>query len=1247
MRILYVHSLMFNQLTWSRVSEKLAREGLDLVLIPQMSWEKAAAELASGKVDLFLAELSQSQDGFDELMDLGGKAAQSVGLGEEVPAGWGDFSDQDRALLRSYVARVSEENYLNGIRFAASACGADVEYDSPQEVLTGGVFHPYAEKAFTDREEYLGWLTQVHGLDPDRPLVGLVCYYSQVAERNTAEIDALIKALEDHGFRPLCVFCEGLADAGELPDRRHPWFRYFLEAGGKPAVLLNLLSARFLSREDEIGLLKELDRPVIQLLRVHNQTPEEWLADEYGLSATSLVYGLAQPEMAGTIEPTVIAARRPGSEALCYEPIPERIGFLCRRIKRWLALAEKPNKDKRVTVVLHNAPCQGVEATIGTGVGLNVFDSLARLLQAMDGEGYDVGRPPATGAELKELIVSRKAVSEFRWTTPDEIVAKGGVLHFVDQEEYRTYLETLPRAIQEKVVQDWDPFPGQAMVYEREGEPTLLVTGIQLGQTKIMLQPKRGCYGAKCNGEVCRILHDPLISPPHHWLATYNYIDRTSDAVIHFGCEGALEYLPGKRAGLSEMCFPDISLNTLPNLYVYIMDVVGEGLIAKRRGRAVLVDHLGPAYRPALLDSDAARTEDLLVQFQRARAMDEPARARELAKELRPLLAKLGFFKDKAEEIEPGSGQEEEAMDLAARALAQAKQTLAPTGLHCLGQPPDPEETVMMLTSILRQESPGRPSLEEVAGRSTSRGEVFDRAAEVVRSALKRSEADWEALWPGEEGSSFREWCRKIAGLLARSHEEMAALLHGLDGGFIPPGPSGSLLLGQTQALPTGRNFFGLDVTRLPTRAAWAGGQDLADRLLRKYLEDGGEFPRTVGLSLWSSDGFKSDGELCCQILHLMGFKPVWDGDGRCRKVEPIPLDGLLLDGNPRPRIDVVIQTSSLVRDMLPNFIDLIDKAALAASDLDEPTEKNHIRAHTLERMAALKKELGEQSAGLFRSARYRVFSARPGSHTLGVGLVLDASAWNERSELAETYVEHGGYALGSDGDHGELAPDHFAALLSKVDATAMRQYSPEYDLTGCGCYASFLGGMAVAAESLSGKKARLYWMDDPSGGESEVRDFRESLEASARAKVLNQNWIEVMKKEGFQGAARVMAQVSSLFKWSATTEAVEGRILDAVAGKLILDRDNLDWLRQENPFALEEITRRLMEAASRGLWSPDPEVLARVQSAALAVEGDMEESMGRVEGEFQGSQVEVLTADQVEKWQKGWHMEPRAASGE
>ena len=1241
MRILYVHSLMFNSITWAKVQDRLLDNGLELTVLAQTELDRIKTELGSGRVDLLIAELARGLTGFKEILDLGQGVDHRIALNDEVPTGWGTLSRADEALFRAYLAQICQDNFLNGIKFAAAKAGLDLTYEPIQQVQTEGIFHPAAERTFADLETYLAWLAGERGLDPAAPLIGLVCYHGQIAENNTAEIDALILALEEHGFRPLAVYCQGPAESRAAADRGPAWFDYFRQPGRRPAALLNLLAARFLSRPGEIELLEQLDRPVFQLLRIHHQTGAEWLADPTGLGATGLVYGLAQPEMSGVIEPTVVAARQPDCPDLRYAPIAERIDYLCRRLKRWTVLAAKPNPEKRITVVLHNAPCQGVEATIGTAEGLNAFDSLADLLRAMDRAGYDLGGPPPDGAEIKAMILDRKAISEFRWTTPDEIVAKGGVLHYTDRAEYQTYLARLPEPVRKKVIDDWGEFPGEAMVYGPEGEEKLLITGLELGRIKIMVQPKRGCYGAKCTGEVCRILHDPLISPPHHWLATYDFINQTSDAVIHFGFEGALEYLPGKSAGLSENCFPDISLGELPNLYVYIMNVVGEGLSTKRRGRAVLVDHLAPAYRPTDLDDDLARAEDLLDQYHRAKEMDEPVRADRLAEELDPLLAELGLVADRL------GNDRATIMDAAARMLARTRRILTPTKLHRLGRAPDGAETAITLASLLRIDSPDRPGLAEAAERGPAKGQVYDRALETVRAAIDDDPAAWEARWPGRAGETFRRWCGDIADRLRLADREIAVLLHGLDGGFIRPGPSGSLLLGQTNALPSGRNFYGLDITRLPTKAAFDRGVDLADQLLDKYLTEEGRFPKSVGVSLWSSDGFKSDGELCCQILYLIGFKPVWQADGQSLDVEPIPLDQLLFNGRSRPRIDVVVQTSSLVRDMLPNFIDLIDRAVTAAAQLDEPVERNYVKAHTDQRLAELAAESGEQSDHLFRRASYRVFSARPGAYTLGVGLMLDASAWNDRSELAETYIDQGGCALGANGTGGQAEQDQFAALLGRVEVTTMRQYSPEYNLTGCGCYASFLGGMTAAVETLSGRRTKLYWIDEPSAEQTQVNDFKDSLDASIRAQALNQAWLETMKREGFQGAAQVMNQVNSLFKWAASTEQVDDSLFDALAGKLIVDQANLNWLRRENPYALEEITRRLLEAQSRGLWTADEDLLARVQAAVMAIEGDMEESMGVVEGEFQGSQVDVITADQVDKWRPGWRLNRAGRSQE
>ncbi|MBT8341984.1 MAG: hypothetical protein HKP58_13475 [Desulfatitalea sp.] len=195
-----------------------------------------------------------------------------------------------------------------------------------------------------------------------------------------------------------------------------------------------------------------------------------------------------------------------------------------------------------------------------SAVGLDAFESLAWVLRQMKMAGYDVGAAPKTGREIRDAIMSRKAVAEFRWTTVDEIVRKGGALHLMDEAEYAPWFNALAEPSRLKVLEDWDAFPGQGMSHKDNGKDVLVITGIRYGNIRIMAQPKRGCYGAKRTGEVCRILHDPALAPPHHWLATYKYIQDHSDAVVHFGADGALEYLPGKQVGLSDACFPEISM---------------------------------------------------------------------------------------------------------------------------------------------------------------------------------------------------------------------------------------------------------------------------------------------------------------------------------------------------------------------------------------------------------------------------------------------------------------------------------------------------------------------------------------------------------------------------------------------------------------------------------------------------------------------------------------------------------------
>ncbi len=428
-------------------------------------------------------------------------------------------------------------------------------------------------------------------------------------------------------------------------------------------------------------------------------------------------------------------------------------------------------------------------------------------------------------------------------------------------------------------------------------------------------------------------------------------------------------------------------------------------------------------------------------------------------------------------------------------------------------------------------------------------------------------------------------------------------------------------------------------------------GKQLADNLLRKYLDEEGRFPESVGVSLWSIDAFKSDGEVFCQILYLMGMRPHWGANGRVIRVAYIDLDELSIDLEDdrtvtRPRVDVVIQTSCILRDMVPHFADLIDEATCMAGGLDEPFERNFILKHTRERIDELKKEVGGElsDSEIRRMASFRVFSSPPGTGGTGVGLALDASAWETEEDLAETYINWAGYAYGSD-QGGKLArvagmQAHriYADNLKGLDVSYMRQYSPEHDRGGRRMLHRFSGGhergrqggQRQTGQALLGRHQRR-------GRPVRARSQGRYRGIGARQTV-QQKLDRKSEKSRLQGRRRAYpSRVNNLFKWSATTHQVEKWVFDSVVETYLRDKENLEWLREQNPYALEEITRRLMEAQSRGLWNADADMLADVQDIALMIEGDMEEAMGEVTEEFQGAKVDVMTAKDVEKWQHTW----------
>ncbi len=463
----------------------------------------------------------------------------------------------------------------------------------------------------------------------------------------------------------------------------------------------------------------------------------------------------------------------------------------------------------------------------------------------------------------------------------------------------------------------------------------------------------------------------------------------------------------------------------------------------------------------------------------------------------------------------------------------------------------------------------------------------------------------------------------ELAERISECSREYDGFLLGLEGGYIEPGPSGAITRGKIDVLPTGRNFYAVDPTIIPTPAAWRIGVETADKLIRHYLERHGRYPESIGQWLWSLDAYKADGEQLAQILYLMGARPVWGANGSIKDVEVIPLDELN-----RPRIDVVVRISGIVRDTLPNYIRLIDRAVSKIVALDEPLELNYVRKHYLDYLEKLRR-IGKGGA---EEARCRVWCSPPGTYGAGVNYAVEASAWKTGEDLAKTWVQWGCYMYTGD-SFGKPSPEAFILNLSNVDLVARNHVSDEHDLLNCCCYFSYQGGFLNAVKSLTGRSdIEAVVVDTRDASLVEIRNIRDEIERIVRAKLLNPVWISEMRKHGYRGASEFSRKILHLYGWSSTTKLVSDWIFDEIAKTYVLDGEMKKWFEENNVWALEEILRRLIEAAERSLWRPPEGVLERLREAYAEVEGLLEERISG-EGLIQGSGITWFSPEEVEEW--------------
>jgi magnesium chelatase subunit H len=750
---------------------------------------------------------------------------------------------------------------------------------APEHYPDVGLYHPRARQRVCERPEHL----------PRKPgdgVVGLLVMRSYALAGNTEHYDGVIAALEARGLRVIPAFASGL-------DARPAIERYFIK-GSRPIVdaVVSLTGFSLVggpayndakAAED---MLAALDVPYIAAHPVEFQTLQQWQQDARGLTPVEATMMVAIPELDGAIWPMTFGGRSTAADGERRRDMavhPERAAMLASRVAKLVALRRTGRSDRKVAVVLFNFPPNA--GSTGTAAYLSVYASLHHTLTALKEAGYRVDVPETADALRKRILEGNAA----RFGADANVAVRIASNDHVRRERWLADIE-----------RQWGPAPGR---HNTDGSG-LFVLGERFGNVFVGVQPAFGY-----EGDPMRLLFEKGFAPTHAFAAFYRWIreDFGAHAVVHFGTHGALEFMPGKQAGLSGECWPDRLIGDLPNFYLYASNNPSEGMLAKRRAGATLISYLTPSVAKAGLYRGLA---DLKASLERWRAL-EPDTDPEKRAALAALVQAQAVAVDLAAAEPVWSGAAAKEIERLRDAVLELEYTLIPHGLHVIGRPPSAPERVELL---------------DAAG-------VADAGTRAALDAL-----------------------------LAEDHET-PSILHALDGGYIRPAPGGDFIR-NTDVLPTGRNIHGFDPFRIPSAFAVQDGARQADRLLARHKAQGFGTPETVAIVLWGTDNLKTEGGPIAQALWLIGAEPRQDSYGRLVGAQLLPLERL-----GRPRVDVIITLSGIFRDLLPLQIKLLAEAAQLAANADEPNEMNFVRKHALAYQAEQGGDIDQAAMRVFGNA--------------------------------------------------------------------------------------------------------------------------------------------------------------------------------------------------------------------------------------------------------------------------------------
>jgi cobaltochelatase CobN len=1182
-------------------------DGVDLVVVRLLGGRRAWQE----GLDALLA-------GSRPVVVVGGEQAPDAELMEcsTVPAGV-------CAEAHSYLAQGGPANLGELARFLSDTV-----------LLTGFGFAPPTPTPLWGTLER----PDAAAVPPDAPVVGVLYYRAHHVAGNTAFVEALCRAVEAHGGRPLPVFCASLRTApAELLDTLRQVDALVvtvLAAGGATPATAGA------GGDDgawDVGALAGLDVPILQGLCL-TSSRSAWQDSDDGLSPLDAATQVAIPEFDGRLITVPFSFKEIDADGLTvYVADQERAARVAGIAVRHARLRHIPPAERRIVLMLSAYPTK--HSRIGNAVGLDTPASVVRLLAAMREAGYDVG--PDSGSDalpglaaldgdaLVHALIAAGGQDQ-DWLTEEQVT--GNPVR-ISAQRYQAFYDSLPAELREGIERHWGPPPGELFV-DRSRDPRgeIVLAALRAGNVVVMVQPPRG-FG----DNPIAIYHDPDLPPTHHYLAAYRWLADSAesggfgaDAMVHVGKHGNLEWLPGKNSGMSAACGPDAAIGDLPLVYPFLVNDPGEGTQAKRRVHATLVDHLIPPMARAESYGDIARLEQLLDEHANIAALD-PAKLPAIRQQIWTLMQAAKLDHDLGVTDRPHDAEFDEFILHVDGWLCEIKDAQIRDGLHILGAAPTGEARVNLVLAMLRARQlwggeRALPGLREALGlredssESMARTDAIEQVASTLVAAMESQ--NWNPTAAPTVTASLRESgipsgrvgdsvspvgadydqveavlrfaATEVVPRLARTTDELTNVLHALDGGYVPAGPSGSPLRGLLNVLPTGRNFYSVDPKAVPSRLAWETGSAMAESLLTRYRADHGDWPRSVGLSAWGTSAMRTSGDDIAEILALLGVRPTWDeASRRVNGIEPISPHEL-----GRPRIDVTVRISGFFRDAFPHVVGLLDDAVRLVAGLDEPHEQNFVRAHTEADM----REHGDE-----RRATTRIFGSKPGAYGAGILPLLESRNWRDDADLAEVYATWGGFAYGR-GLDGRAARADMESAYRRIAVAAKNVDTREHDIADSDDYFQYHGGMIATVRALTGRSPEAYVGDSTRPDAVRTRTLSEETARVFRARVVNPRWITAMRRHGYKGAFELAATVDYLFGYDATTGVVADWMYEKLAESYVFDPETAKFLRESNPWARHSITERLLEAVDRGMWEhPEPDTLANLRQAYLDTEADLE----------------------------------------